>query len=97
MVAGVACGLYIIAVTFTRITYLAFGKPYTIDVEKNIIKQSPWYAGWPRVLDQFTIFIWPFKTDVLKDYGLYRELGLGGFQVDRGKGQQDRMVMTKMR
>ncbi len=23
---------------------------YTVAIEKNIIKQSPWYAGWPQVL-----------------------------------------------
>ncbi len=49
----------------------------------------------PWELDQFTIFIWPFKTDVLKDYGLYRELGLGGFQIDRGRGQQERIRFSR--
>jgi len=49
----------------------------------------------PYVLDQFKIFIWPFKTDVLTDYELYRDLNLGGFQIDRGKGQQERVWFSR--
>ena len=42
----------------------------------------------------FRILIWPYKTDVLKDYDLYRELGLGGFQIDRGAGQYRRINLS---
>ncbi|NOX32925.1 MAG: hypothetical protein GXP56_04205 [Deltaproteobacteria bacterium] len=42
----------------------------------------------------FKILIWPYQTDVLKDYDLYRELGLGGFQIDRGAGQYQRIDLS---
>lgn len=42
----------------------------------------------------FKILIWPFQTDVLKDYELYREIGIGGFQIDRGAGQYERINLS---
>ncbi len=39
----------------------------------------------------FRIFIWQYQTDVIKDYEIYRELNVGGFHIDRGKGQHDRI------
>ncbi|MDA3788723.1 MAG: beta-galactosidase, partial [Desulfobacula sp.] len=42
----------------------------------------------------FKILIWPYRTDVLKDYDLYREMGLGGFQIDRGAGQHQRINLS---
>jgi hypothetical protein len=42
----------------------------------------------------FKILIWPYQTDVLKDYALYREIGLGGFQIDRGAGQFQRINLA---
>ena len=42
----------------------------------------------------FKILIWPYKTDVLKDYDLYRGLGISGFQIDRGAGQHQRIHLS---
>jgi len=41
--------------------------------------------------DGFRIFVWQYQTDVLEDYKLYRDLNIGGFHIDRGKGQHDRI------
>ncbi|WP_300458586.1 alpha-amylase family protein [Desulfobacula sp.] len=42
----------------------------------------------------FKIFIWPYQTDVLTDYDVYRDLGLSGFQIDRGAGQHQRIRLS---
>lgn len=39
----------------------------------------------------FRILIWQYQTDVLKDYELYRDLNIGGFHIDRGKGQHEQI------
>ncbi len=44
--------------------------------------------------DHFMILVWPYKTDVLKDYKLYKQLGLAGFQIDRGKGQDKKVEFS---
>lgn len=41
--------------------------------------------------NRFKILVWPYKTGVPRDFKLYRKLELGGFQIDRGAGQ-DRKV-----
>ena len=51
------------------------------------IPPVPVRADWNR----FKILVWPYKTNVLIDYKSYRELGIGGFQIDRGAGK-DKMV-----
>ena len=40
---------------------------------------------WTR----FKILVWQYQTSVLKDIDLYRHLGLGGFHIDRGAGQDN--------
>jgi len=40
---------------------------------------------WSR----FKILVWQYQTSVLKDIGLYRNLRLAGFHIDRGAGQED--------
>ncbi|MEZ4529024.1 MAG: beta-galactosidase, partial [Desulfobacterales bacterium] len=46
----------------------------------------PARAEWKH----FRILVWPWQTDVRKDYPLYEKLGLGGFQIDRGAGQEEK-------
>jgi len=43
---------------------------------------------------RFRILIWPYGTDVLKDFDLYKTLKLGGFQIDRGAGQYRRIRLS---
>lgn len=52
----------------------------------------PIYAQKP---ERFTIFMWPYKTDVLKDYNAYNSLGIKGIQIDRGRYQQKRVDFAK--
>jgi len=40
----------------------------------------------PRFQNRFSILVWPYKTDILRDFELYRKLGIRGFQIDRGAG-----------
>ena len=42
-------------------------------------------AEWKR----FTIFVWQFQTDILRDQALYTQAGLHAFHIDRGKGKED--------
>ncbi|MDM8551352.1 beta-galactosidase trimerization domain-containing protein [Desulfobacterales bacterium HSG2] len=44
--------------------------------------------------NRFRILVWPYKTDVLRDFGLYRKLGIGGFQIDRGAGQEKKVHLS---
>ena len=46
----------------------------------------PSRAEWKH----FRILVWPWQTSVLEDYPLYEKLGLGGFQIDRGAGQEEK-------
>ena len=50
----------------------------------------------PAHLEQnrFKILVWPYKTDVLKDFKLYRKVGIRGFQIDRGAGQEEKVVFS---
>jgi hypothetical protein len=58
----------------------------------SALMTSPGFAaGGEAGFDGFRIFIWPYQTDVLKDYKLYKDLGISGFQIDRGKGQDERI------
>ncbi len=44
--------------------------------------------------NRFRILVWPYQTDVLKDFDRYRKAGLGGFQIDRGAGQEERVRLS---
>ena len=44
------------------------------------VQAVPIKKEWNR----FRIFVWPYKTDIPKDYDLYRQLGLQALQIDRG-------------
>jgi hypothetical protein len=37
--------------------------------------------------NRFKILVWSYQTDVLRDFELYRKVGLGGFHIDRGAGE----------
>ena len=37
--------------------------------------------------DRFTMLVWQYKTDVMKDKALYESLNLRGFHVDRQNGK----------
>ena len=39
--------------------------------------------------DRFKVLVWQFKTSVLQDIGLYRQVGLKGFHIDRGHGKEN--------
>jgi len=43
---------------------------------------------WKR----FKILVWPYKTDVLKDFKIYQRAGLGGFQIDGRQGGKKKKV-----
>ncbi len=47
--------------------------------------------AWGR----FTILMWQYKTDAQRDLPLYRRLGLRGFHIDRGAGQEKRVGMAR--
>jgi hypothetical protein len=49
------------------------------------VKAIPMRPEW----DRFKILVWQYRTSVLKDIGLYRKLGLGGFHIDRGYGKDE--------
>ncbi|RLB78291.1 MAG: hypothetical protein DRH15_10265 [Deltaproteobacteria bacterium] len=44
--------------------------------------------------DHFMILEWPYQTDASKDSTLYKQLGLAGFQIDRGKGQDKKVELS---
>jgi hypothetical protein len=46
------------------------------------IRQRP---EWKR----FTILVWQYETDVLRDRILYEQAGLRGFHIDRGEGKEE--------
>ncbi|MEJ5349163.1 MAG: alpha-amylase family protein [Desulfosoma sp.] len=48
------------------------------------------HPDWRR----FKILVWPFQTDVLDDFPLYQELGLGGFQIDRGAKEERKVQLS---
>lgn len=39
--------------------------------------------------DRFKILVWQFRTSILQDIDLYRQVGLEGFHIDRGYGKED--------
>ncbi|HUS91803.1 MAG TPA: beta-galactosidase trimerization domain-containing protein [Phycisphaerae bacterium] len=47
------------------------------------------------IWDRFVILVWQYKTDVMKDLPLYREVNLHGFHVDRGAGREDRVTFAR--
>ncbi len=51
------------------------------------VPQVPIKPIWNR----FLILVWPYQTDILTDYPLYQQLGLSGFQIDRGAGQTSKV------
>jgi hypothetical protein len=46
--------------------------------------------------DRFKILVWQYKTNAVRDIELYRRLGLGGYHIDRGSGQ-DNLVSFSMK
>ena len=42
----------------------------------------------------FKVLIWPYGTNVQKDLYLYKALGLGGFQIDKGQGKHRQIRMS---
>lgn len=46
------------------------------------IRQRP---EWNR----FTILVWQYQTDILRDRALYEQAGLHAFHIDRGEGKED--------
>lgn len=44
--------------------------------------------------NRFKILVWQYKTSVLKDFHLYQKIGLGGFHIDRGAGQEDLVAFS---
>ncbi|MFH0729390.1 MAG: alpha-amylase family protein [Pseudomonadota bacterium] len=44
--------------------------------------------------NRFKILVWSYQTDVLRDFGLYRQLGLEGFHVDRGAGEGEKVAFS---
>jgi len=54
------------------------------------VPSVPQRPEWKR----FKILVWPFHTDVLRDFEQYRRLGLGGFEIDRGAGQEKRVELS---
>ena len=46
--------------------------------------------------NQFRVLVWQFKTSVLDDIELYRQVGLKGFHIDRGYGR-DALVQFSLR
>ncbi len=46
-----------------------------------VIPQRP---EWNR----FTIFVWQYQTDILRDQSLYAEAGLHAFHIDGGRGKE---------
>jgi len=39
--------------------------------------------------NRFTILVWQYQTDARRDRSLYEKLGLRGFHIDRGAGQEE--------
>jgi len=39
--------------------------------------------------DRFKVLVWQYQTSVREDLELYRQIGLGGFHIDRGAGKED--------
>ena len=44
---------------------------------------------------QFQILVWPYQTQVIRDFPLYKSLGFTGFQIDRGAGQTEKVEFSK--
>ena len=44
--------------------------------------------------DRFKILVWQYQTSALEDINLYRRLGLGGFHIDRGAGEEDKVAFS---
>ena len=39
--------------------------------------------------NRFTLFVWQYQTDVLRDKALYDQVGLHAFHIDRGRGKEE--------
>ncbi|MEE4358645.1 MAG: alpha-amylase family protein [Desulfococcaceae bacterium] len=59
------------------------------------IPRVPAIAAGPE-WSHFRVLIWPYQTDVLRDYDLYQHLGLGGFQIDRGADQEEKIRFSRL-
>lgn len=42
--------------------------------------------------NSFKIIVWPYNTTILKDFEIYRKLGFGCFQIDRGASANQKYV-----
>jgi hypothetical protein len=54
------------------------------------IPSAPVRPEW----DRFKILVWQYQTSALEDIDLYRRLGLGGFHIDRGAGEEDKVAFS---
>lgn len=45
--------------------------------------------------EKFWILVWPYGTDLRRDYELWRGLGVNGFEIDHGKGKWDTVAFAR--
>ena len=48
-----------------------------------------------EIWDRFLILVWQYRTDILKDLPLYRQIGLRAFDINRGAGKHNRVEFAK--
>ncbi|MCD6377254.1 MAG: beta-galactosidase trimerization domain-containing protein [Planctomycetes bacterium] len=65
------------------------GSPITLcrSVDKGLLPCVPFIKPKP-IWKRFLILVWQYKTDIRKDLGLYKHVGLFGFHIDRGFSKQ---------
>ncbi|MFC1822445.1 beta-galactosidase trimerization domain-containing protein [Thermodesulfobacteriota bacterium] len=47
--------------------------------------------------NRFKVLVWPQDTNVLRDFVLYKELGMGGFQIDGRQGEKRKKAEFSVR
>ncbi len=88
------CALLVIA-AFLLLTTAFPGVPssWAGSQRTGMLKPVP-AVPLPDCWQHFRVLIWPYKTDIIGDLPLYRRLGLGGFQIDRGAGKNDQVKLA---
>lgn len=66
------------------------GKPLTSDPERSVPYLAP-----PDYWNRYLIQVWQYQTEVRRDLGQYRAVGLQAFHIDRGWKQDDLVAFAR--
>ncbi|MCD6429857.1 MAG: beta-galactosidase trimerization domain-containing protein [Deltaproteobacteria bacterium] len=87
--------LIFIGIVWVLVTEFFWGTPVSwSEVQRKGVLESVKAVPMPTCWQHFRVLIWPYRTDVQTDLPLYRHLGLGGFQIDRGAGKHGQVKLA---